>query len=210
MQKLNDLVALAKKATPGEWVSDKADGVCAQSDTMNDGVYIAFTDGPEFEFNRDFIAAANPTSILAIAEAFRALEQRAEAAEAEAVRNLMGAHAWEKHARRATAERDVLQAKLAELDRQEPYGWLIGLPGLYPTFTLDYRNVEQAIAAGGYEITPIYTRPAPAINLAEPVAEGWQLVPVEPTEEMISAALKFPAQTRKQYAAMLAAAPEVE
>ena len=98
---------------------------------------------------------------------FKAMQQRAEAAEAKAERNLMGAHAWEKHARRATAERDVLQAKLADLDRQEPYGWLIGLPGLYPAFTLDYRNVEQAIAARGYEITPIYTRPAPAINLAE-------------------------------------------
>lgn len=77
--------------------------------------------------------------------AFRALEQRAEAAE----------------------------AKLAELKRQKPYGWLIGLPGLYPSFTLDYRNVEQAIAAGGYEITPIYTQPAPAINLAQPVPDGW-------------------------------------
>ncbi|WP_312630998.1 hypothetical protein [Pantoea piersonii] len=42
------------------------------------------------------------------------------------------------------------------------------------------------------------------------VPDGWKLVPVEPTEEMLSAALKFPAQTRKQYAAMLAAAPEVE
>jgi len=43
----------------------------------------------------------------------------------------------------------------------------------------------------------------------QPVPDGWKLVPVEPTEEMLSAALKFPAQTRKQYAAMLAAAPEL-
>ncbi|WBV23003.1 hypothetical protein [Pantoea piersonii] len=69
------------------------------------------------------------------------------------------------------------------LARQEPYGWLIGLPGLYPTFTLDYRNVEQAIAAGGYEITPIYTRPAPAINLAEKVPDGFVMVPRALTAE---------------------------
>lgn len=43
---------------------------------------------------------------------------------------------------------------------------------------------------------------------AGPAPDGWKLVPVEPTEEMLSGALKFPAQTRKQYAAMLAAAPK--
>jgi len=72
---------------------------------------------------------------------------------------------------------EAAEANLAELDKQEPYGWLVGLPGLYPVFTLDYRNVEQAIAAGGYEITPIYTLPAPDINLAD-------LVPESPTREM--------------------------
>lgn len=159
--------------------------------------------------NWEPVTVASTKDILAIAEAYRVLEQRAEAAEREHARESIQ-HIDTLEALRDTLQRaEAAEAKLAELAKQEPYGCLIGLPGLYPTFTLDYRNVEQAIAAGGYEITPIYTRPAPAINLAQPVPEGWQLVPVEPTEEMLSAALKFPAQTRKQYAAMLAAAPEV-
>ena len=86
MKLLDELEALAKKATQGEWVSDDVDGICAQSDTLNDGVYIAFTHGPHFDFNRDFITAANPATILAIAEHVRELEQRAEAAEAELAR----------------------------------------------------------------------------------------------------------------------------
>lgn len=43
------------------------------------------------------------------------------------------------------------------------------------------------------------------------IPEGWQLVPIEPTDEMFDAAYRFPASTenrmRKQYQAMLAAAP---
>ncbi|HBN7049657.1 TPA: hypothetical protein L3360_001241 [Escherichia coli] len=46
------------------------------------------------------------------------------------------------------------------------------------------------------------------------VPDGWQLVPVEPTENMLDAAYSFPASTedrmRKQYVAMLAAAPQQE
>ncbi len=116
-----------------------------------------------------------------IAEAFSALEKRAEAAE-------------------------------KKLENQEPYGWLVGLPGLYPTFTLDYRNVEQAIKAGGYEITPVFTRPAPAVGLAELVPEGWKLVPIEITQEMVDANFEGVCKGGIQsgYRAMLAAAPEPE
>lgn len=46
------------------------------------------------------------------------------------------------------------------------------------------------------------------------IPDGWQLVPVEPTENMLDAAYSFPASTedrmRKQYVAMLAAAPQQE
>jgi len=76
-------------------------------------------------------------------------EQRAELIEAleEAIKT-------ETHSVYGHAARIALAALAAE-----SVGWLIGLPGLYPTFTLDYRNVEQAIKAGDYEITPIYTAP---------------------------------------------------
>lgn len=41
------------------------------------------------------------------------MQNRATESEAEAEKNLAGAHAWEKHARRATAERDALAAENA-------------------------------------------------------------------------------------------------
>lgn len=43
------------------------------------------------------------------------------------------------------------------------------------------------------------------------VREGWKMVPVEPTDSMINAALKIGCLTiRSTYSSMLAAAPEVE
>ncbi|WP_367396271.1 hypothetical protein [Pantoea sp. Ep11b] len=69
-------------------------------------------------------------SAAAIAEAFRALEQRAEAAE----------------------------AKLAELEKQEPvaYRWERTTGKRYASYKLAGKDVE-----------PLFTRPAPAINLTE-------------------------------------------
>lgn len=43
------------------------------------------------------------------------MQNRATESEAEAEKNLAGAHAWEKHARRATAERDALATENAAL-----------------------------------------------------------------------------------------------
>lgn len=150
--------------------------------------------------------------LTAIRDEFWALKHRAEAAEAMVSEEV---ESHRKHVAAVISERGILrqraeaaEANLAELEGQEPYGWLVGLPGLYPVFTLDYRNVEQAIAAGGYEITPIYTRPAPAINLAEPVPDGWKLVPVEPTKEMWDAYDAAPRDIECEWSAMLAAAPK--
>lgn len=56
----------------------------------------------------------------------------------------------------------------------------------------------------------LFTRPAPAADL---VPEGWKMVPVEPTEEMIAAGDQFMdglSSLGNAYYAMLAAAPEVE
>ncbi|MFE0305456.1 hypothetical protein, partial [Bacillus altitudinis] len=93
----------------------------------------------------------NPHDILAIAEAFRALAH-----------SLKDANACVEAAKQEIVDleqrAEAADAKLAELKRQEPYGWLVGLPGRIPVFTMDYRNVEQAIAAGGYQIIPIYTQ----------------------------------------------------
>lgn len=87
MEKLNELVALAKKATQGEWSQSPYDTrarFCAQV-WDSEGMALLIHDGKGEKASNDvaFIAAANPTTIIAIYEAFRALEQRAEAAEAK-------------------------------------------------------------------------------------------------------------------------------
>ena len=142
MEKLNELVSLAR---------------CAQADDWSGQV-------------------VKPQDILAIAEAFRALAQRAEAAEARASNLNDG---WLN----AIAERDEARAKLAELEKQEPYGYVHNVcnpPGsgvAASIFKEENRHYGR----------PVFARPASAISLAELVPDGWKLVPVEPTKEMVAA-----------------------
>ncbi len=83
------------------------------------------------DFYDNSILVDNKT-ILAIAEAFRALEQRAEAAE----------------------------AKLAELEKQDPRGFIdVGTPEDEINILTQNKILKTDI--------PLFTRPAPAINLAE-------------------------------------------
>ena len=96
MKRLDELEALAKKAG---------------SDKHSD--WLAFCE-----------AVQNPATILAIAEAFRALEQRAEAAEAAFREN-------EQAKQQLFIERDKLLTanlrlgkQLAELEKQEPVVWV--------------------------------------------------------------------------------------
>lgn len=95
-------------------------------------------------------------TILAIAEAFRTLEQRAEAAEAD---NLNYSELLSYHIdRQAKAE-----AKLAELERQEgdAVGVVVGTFGAGLKVTC-YEGQRRPMLG-----TELFTRPATAINLAE-------------------------------------------
>ncbi len=66
------------------------------------------------------MGGVNPRTILAIAEAFSALEQRAEAADAEVKHQLnVNALVCNDH-QKNVAERNALRAKLAELGKQKP------------------------------------------------------------------------------------------
>jgi len=135
------------------------------------------------------VTTVDTRDILAIAEAFRELEHRAEAAE-------KGFQENEKAKQELFIVRDSLltanlnagkrikelEAKLAELEK----------PQLLKCST--------------------HTRPVPAVSLAELVPDGWKLVPAEPNWEMISAAIKshegdafLPVSL---YKSMLAASPE--
>ncbi|MDU1573217.1 MAG: hypothetical protein E6868_08200 [Pantoea sp.] len=72
---------------------------------------------------------------------------------------------------------------------------------------ISYERLEEIASGNAWRVGEL-TDMAQELLAHRKARDGWQFVPVEPTEEMIAAALKFPAQTRKQYAAMLAAAPK--
>lgn len=52
-----------------------------------------------------------------------------------------------------------------------------------------FPSVRNKLHAKGFDSdAPLYTHPAPG------VPDGWKLVPIEPTDEMLNAALKFESQ----------------
>ena len=82
MEKLNELVELAKKATSGKWIADSGEGwdaIISQQDMVNGNFIVGEFIGPDSKANKDFVLAASPENILAIAKAFRALEQQRDA-----------------------------------------------------------------------------------------------------------------------------------
>lgn len=116
-----------------------------------------------------------------IAEALRSMERTADAntAAAQAMRDDM--YHWKQRA-------EAAEAKLAEMEKQanEPAGYA---PKGHVERYLSGKNsgcwVYGEPTADDNE--PLFTRPAPAINLTEMVPGGWKLVPVEPDWEMLSA-----------------------
>ncbi|WP_010246598.1 hypothetical protein [Pantoea agglomerans] len=112
---------------------------------------------------------------------------------------------------------EAAEAKLSELEKQQAVGvarmeMAIGKEGLryYQCFVDMRPDLVVAELNTGMEL---FTRPAPAVSLAKLMPEGWKLVPVEPTEEMIAAGDQFMdglSRLGNAYEAMLAAAPEVE
>lgn len=139
MEKLNELVELAKKATPGGWATDSRNAVVAVDDLANNGFVICAASGCDKLHNVAFIGAANPETILAIAEAFRDLEienrqlkgflemlradykeldERAEAAEADNRKLLKTIYEEKGVALRIVDKLHAVEAKLAERDKQ--------------------------------------------------------------------------------------------
>lgn len=119
------------------------------------------------------------SDILAIEEAFRELEQRAEAAEAAFADN-------EEAKQLLFVQRDTLisanltvgkalkaaEAKLAELEKQEPVAWVLKDSHRGTSHVERNKQVADLFSVfKGNEVTPLFTRPAPAINLAELMPE---------------------------------------
>lgn len=105
-------------------------------------------------------------------------------------------------------ERDALRAKIEAMERQKPAGKFIQHPsnGLW----------EQDGYGDNPDARPLYALPGARSQPAPSVREGWKLVPIEPTEDMLRAMtdpfIAINGDNRKAfesaYTAMLAAAPE--
>lgn len=254
MEKLNELVEQAKFVA--DWHgSDWSSALCQDKhgnqaheiicESRGEAVISTGSNSNEASWLCDYLELCSPANILAIAEAFRALEQ-------EVQKNLEGALAWQQRAEaaeakaknlndgwlNAIAERDearleqgkleasrivkdswkerawTAEEKLAELEKQKAVGTV--------SIAMDWnthRNIATVnmrpdlVVAEMKDGDELFTRPAPAVSLTEMVPEGWKLVPVEPTEEMIAAGDQFMdglSRLGDAYEAMLAAAPEVE
>lgn len=98
-------------------------------------------------------------------------------------------------------ERDALRAKIEAMEKQVPVAWLIDWadePDLGHYFS------ESAVDEDSGRSRPLFLHPVPAS-----VPEGWQLVPIEPTQEMLDAT-SWPNCAGTDYKKMLAAAPRPE
>ncbi|ELM3738112.1 ead/Ea22-like family protein [Edwardsiella piscicida] len=67
--------SVAENATPGEWCTDECHGVIADAG-LNANYYIASCSGPEHRANARYIAAANPSTMLALLDENEELEKR--------------------------------------------------------------------------------------------------------------------------------------
>lgn len=184
MEKLNELVQQAKEMSQlhgAEWSSALCEsGVddngkkhhAIISDSKNDFVIDTGSDSNEASWLCDYLELCSPANILAIAEAFRALKQRAEAAEADCARLDRESQNLSDQLGACDRERRAVKAKLAEMEKQEPVGYTYN------------RGINcEIVAADLNDDCPcgidLYARPAPAINLAE-------LVPDEMTPKQAS------------------------
>lgn len=77
--------------------------------------------------------------------------------------------------------------------KPEPVGFLLEYGGtdreLYPS-QQEADKMRREVVENGFldvHLSPLFTHPAPAADLAELVPDGWKLVPGEPTKEMVAA-----------------------
>ena len=110
-----------------------------------------------------------------------------------------------------------LRTAITEAERQEPVAWLHSVRQDSDVITTAVKHlwgrVPVAVGKEAAYTIPLYTHPQPAIPA------GWQLVPVEPTSEILESVWgrkldKFDHGARRiaaeKYKAMLAAAPKQE
>ena len=113
-----------------------------------------------------------------------------------------------------------LRAKITEMERQEPVAWMHETRRDSDVVTDAVKHVWGKVAVGSmaaYSI-PLYALPGAQTQPTPSIPEGWKLVPIEPTEDMLRAMtdpfIAINGDNRKAfeiaYTAMLSAAPEVK
>ncbi|HHU0640947.1 TPA: ead/Ea22-like family protein [Enterobacter hormaechei subsp. steigerwaltii] len=78
----------AERATESDWIVDAHEGwhaVIPVADAVNGNYIIAEFQGPESKRNRDFVAASNPATVLALLDELQAAEKRIAELEAREV-----------------------------------------------------------------------------------------------------------------------------
>lgn len=125
--------------------------------------------------SRDQYAADNdlPRQFDSATEMAKSWKQRAETAEAEAEDTDKTMRAYSDQLVKVTAELVAAQAQLAELAKQDPYGYVAESPcssgygGMMHEFSIDRCDAEHdANQAEGFVIE-LFTNPAPAADLAD-------------------------------------------
>ena len=115
----------------------------------------------------------------------------------------------------AEKERDALRAKITEMEKQDPVGWIYTVNGGWDCYS-PMKPTKDAYDTGS--LMPRYALPGAQTQPAPGIPEGWKLVPIEPTEKMINegtcaSTLPGPryidsACAKQCWTNMLAAAPE--
>lgn len=163
MEKLNELAEQAKFVA--DWHgSDWSSALCQDKDgkqaheiiceSRGESVISTGSNSNEASWLCDYLELCSPENILAIAEAFRALEQQLSEITEQYVDRTTALSF-------ATQSVEAAEAKLAELEKQEPVAWLV----LNSSEGYVERNpdvVSFLEAAGLTKCKPLFTRPAPA------------------------------------------------
>lgn len=198
---IDELRRLAQAATSGEWYVKRGNYIYGRIEvTDGEEVWhpvIACTDDDEvnvnFEANAAFIAAANPAAISELLD-------RLEATEEDRSNFLV-------EIGKLCAQCDALRAKIEAMERQEPVAWTTKLALRHGANVLGF----DACAGNlwGEKGVPLYTLPGahpkpdcgeaghdegrcgnrqclPGAQPAPSVPDGWKLVPIGPTQEMIN------------------------
>lgn len=114
-------------------------------------------------------------------------------------------HTGQSHIGDMARELIALRAELAALKSGEPVAWNIySVEGRFVSTVQNEIDRDFYLRCGG-RARPLYTHPATTGG----AMQGWQLVPEQPTEEMLAAGCQYEpmGDMEGRYRAMLAAAP---